>query len=167
METLSDAVTEVMTARRSFSNNIMLSHTLGEAVDLETTPRECYWIEPRHGLLVHANHFISPAARARVHDTGLAVTPDSLWRERRVRDALSAVPVTPQTMLAALRDDHGTPHSVCRPPTRGPGGDQVSTVASVVMDVNAGRMFVVPTPYRQQDVHEYALPDQPSGESNR
>lgn len=155
---LADAVTEVMTAKRSFSNNIMISHVLGEAVDLETTPEEAYWIEPQDGLLVHANHFASPSARARVHDTELAVTPDSLWRERRVREALSREPVTVDTMLAALRDDHGTPHSVCRPPTRGPGGDAVSTVASIVMDVTAGRMRVVPTPYQQSEAFDYAMP---------
>lgn len=154
-----DALGTVLETKRSFSNNIMVSHRMGEAVNLETTPREVYWMTPTDGLMVHANHFVTPSARARVHDTGLGVSPDSLYRDRRLDRLLRARlgHITEAGMLAALRDDHGSPHAVNRPPARGPGGDSVSTVASVVMNVTRGRMWITPTPYQQDDTHEYAL----------
>ncbi len=34
-------------------------------------------LQPDNGLLVHGNHFESPAALAKLKDTGLPTTPDS------------------------------------------------------------------------------------------
>jgi isopenicillin-N N-acyltransferase-like protein len=146
-------------ASRSFSNNIMISDARGIAVDLETTPREVYWLGAENGLLVHANHFVSPAGRARVHDTGLAVTADSLYRDVRVWSHLAARRgrITEGVMIAALADDFASPALVNRPPTTGPGGDDVSTVATIVMNVTERTMTVVPTPYAQSEGRTYRL----------
>lgn len=156
---LAEAAGTLLGAPRSFSNNLMLSDARGLALDLETTPREAHWLKPEDGLLVHANHFVSPGARARLHDTGLTVTPDSLYRDDRVRAALDRRrgAITVQTMLDAFADDFGSPASVNRPPTTGPGGGEVSTVACIVMDVTDRTMTVVPTPYARSEATTYRL----------
>ena len=156
---LASAARILLAAPRSFSNNLMLSDDAGLALDLETTPREAHWIKPEAGLLVHANHFTSPGARARLHDTGLHVTPDSLDREDRMREALArqSGAITIDTMCRALADDFAAPASVNRPPTPGPGGENVSTVASIVMDVTGRTMTVVPTPYENAESTTYTL----------
>lgn len=156
---LSQAVNVMLTAKRSFSNNIMISDSEGAAVNIETTPQEVFWLMEENGLLVHANHFVSAAALARVRDTGLLVTPDSLYRDRRVRAALSKLhgKITEQTLIDALADRFGTPASVNRPPTKGPGGEEISTVASIVMNTTQRTMTVVPTPYKQSESRIYRL----------
>lgn len=150
--TLHEAVGEVLNSPRSFCNNMMISDAQGEAVDLETTPEECFWELPEQGLLVHANHFRTQAARAKVKDTGLMASPDSIYRDRRVEQHLRqrAGHVTREDLQAAFADTYGQPRGVCRSPTpetneRAP----TSTVASLVMDTTAGHMWVARAPYEQ------------------
>jgi isopenicillin-N N-acyltransferase like protein len=120
---LGPAVQVVLQAQRAFSNNLMLSHSGGEAIDLEATPDEVFWMAPRDGLLVHANHFVTEAARAKVLDTGLRTNGDSLYRDRRVRSYLERAHgrITVDTFKAVFQDRYGTPRAVCRTATRGPG----------------------------------------------
>ena len=100
------------------SNNIMLSHAGGAAVDIESAPDESFLIQPDQGLLVHANHFESPAALAKLRDTGLPSTPDSAYRAQRVRGHLApkrgAIGI--DDLKAAFFDDFASPYAVCRPP---------------------------------------------------
>lgn len=150
--TLFGAVGEVLNSPRSFCNNMMISDAAGEAVDLETTPEEAFWELPEQGLLVHSNHFRTQAARARVKDTGLMASPDSIYRDRRVEAHLRqrAGQVTQGDLQAAFADTYGAPRGVCRSPTpetneRAP----TSTVASLIMDTTAGHMWLARAPYDQ------------------
>lgn len=156
---LAAAMAEVMQAQRGFSNNIMLSHEGGEAIDLETTPEDVFWIEPRNDLLVHANHFAAPDARARVRDVALLESPDTIYRAGRVRRLLESVRgrIDVATVRTALQDRYGWPRAVCRAPAQGPGGRSSSTVATIVMDVTAKRMWAAPRPYLDHSFTEYRL----------
>lgn len=158
---LATAMAEVMRAPRGFSNNMMLSQEGGEAFNLETTPDDVFWIEPERDLLVHANHFAAPAARARLRDIAVLESPDTLYRERRVRQFLEPAHgrIDVVTIKAALQDRYGWPRSVCRAPVHGPGGRSSSTVATIVMDVTARRMWVAPRPYLPHTFTEYRLDD--------
>ena len=150
--TLHDAVGTVLNSPRSFCNNMMISDAGGEAVDLETTPEEAFWELPEQGLLVHANHFRTQAARARVRDTGLMASPDSIYRDRRVEAHLRqrAGHVTPGDLQEAFADTYGAPHGVCRSPTPDTGERApTSTVASLVMDTTAGHMWLARAPYEK------------------
>lgn len=158
---IATAAEHILIAPRSFSNNIMLSDAGGIGLNFETTPKEYYWSKPEDDLLVHANHFTSPAGRSRVFDTGVVLSADSLYREDRVRDILSKAKgeITIKTMLNALADDFGSPFSVNRPPSAGLVDSHVATVASIVMDVTARTMTVVAIPYAQSTSTTYALID--------
>jgi isopenicillin-N N-acyltransferase-like protein len=156
---LGEAIRAVYDAPRSFSNNLMISQRDGEAVDLEATPGEVFWILPERGLLVHANHFTSVGALAKVHDRGLETNADSLYRDRRVRACLSsrAGRLEPDDFKTAFADRYGTPRAVCRSPVLGPGGKSSSTVATIVMDTTAGRMWIAKRPYDEPVFREYAM----------
>lgn len=156
---LGDAVQSVMKAPRAFSNNLMVSHAGGEAVNLETTPDEVFWMLPDDGLLVHANHFVTQAARAKVRDTSLPTNGDSIYRDRRVRAYLERASgrITVATLKEAFQDRYGSPRAVCRTPTRGPGGRISSTVATVIMDTADGTMWIAPRPYGPHSFTEYRL----------
>ncbi len=77
-----------MTSQLGFSNNMMISDAGNEAISLEVTPVETFWVAPEAGLLVHANHFVAPSARAKVRDLSLLTNTDSLYRDARVRQHL-------------------------------------------------------------------------------
>ena len=156
---LGDAVQTVMKSPRAFSNNLMVSQSGGEAVNLETTPDEVFWMLPEQDLLVHANHFVTQAARAKVRDTSLPMNGDSLYRDRRVRAHLERAHgrITVETFKEAFQDRYGSPRAVCRTATVGPGGRISSTVATIIMDPAEGRMWIAPRPYGPHAFTEYQL----------
>ncbi|MBA3593784.1 MAG: C45 family peptidase [Pseudomonadota bacterium] len=158
-ELYADALGVVCRTARSISNNMIVTHAEGEAVSLETCPDQVFWQQPEAGLLVHANHFKTSAALARVVDRSLETTPDSLYRDRRVTEALRARTgdLTEQDVLDALQDRFGAPRAVCRSPSAGPGGASSATVATIVMDPAARKMRIAPAPFKAHRFTEYSL----------
>ncbi len=154
-----DAIGVVCRTARTISNNMMVSHAEGEAVSLETTPQQVFWQLPEAGLLVHANHFKTPGALARVVDRSLETTPDSLYRDRRVTEQLAANAghLTEQHVIDALQDRFGAPRAVCRSPSAGPGGASAATVATIVIDPTARKMRIAPAPFLPHRFTEYSL----------
>ena len=144
---------------KSASNNLMLSQADGFAVDIECAPDESFCIHPERGMLVHANHWQSPAALAKLRDTGLATTPDSIYRDQRVRAALHQRDgrITMDDVRAALFDDWQSPWSVCRPPRMNLGGNVSATVAMVLMRPGAGEMEIAPLPALNRKFARYSL----------
>jgi isopenicillin-N N-acyltransferase-like protein len=110
-------------------------------------------------LLVHANHFASIGAQAKMIDLGLHVTPDSLHREERVRAMLSARlgSIDIPDLKTVFADRRGAPHAVCRSPVLGPGGGTSSTVATIIMDVTQRRALIAVAPYRGAEFWQYDL----------
>ena len=144
---------------RACSNNLMLSHADGEAIDLECAPDEVFWIAPQDGLLVHANHFVSPVARAKLVDTGLATFPDSLYRDRRVGASLAphVGGITVEHVKAALFDEFGAPDAVLRSPKPASFDSISATVATIVMQPGSNSMLVARKPYESRAFREYRL----------
>lgn len=147
--TLAGAIDAVLNAEISFSHSLTISHPGGSAVTLETTTQDAYWLQPEHGLLVHANHFKCPVARAQVHDIGLRRCPESLYRDQRVLDGLLAKvgDITLDDMKTVFADTFGSPDAVLRSPKARPGGNLSGTVATLIMDTTARRMWLAPRPY--------------------
>lgn len=155
-----DALAAVMWPPRAFSNNMMISIAGGEAVCLESTPEEVFWVWPQDGLLVHSNHFLCPAAKSKYKDLQAASSPDTLYRNRRVDSALRSRlgDITVEDMKAALFDDFETPRAVCRPPVpTGLQNNMTMTVAMIIMDLTDQTMWVCPAPYKNKEFTEYKL----------
>lgn len=146
---LAPAIRLICITPKSGSNNIAVSDSGGGLVfDFECAPDEAFRVEPQEGILVHANHWQSSVALAKLREEGLAASPDSLCRERRVRKLLAGRehPLTVADIKAILRDDWGTPWSVCRPPRLGPDGTMSATVATLIMQPAIGSMEVAMLP---------------------
>lgn len=144
---------------RYCSNNLMLSDAAGEAVDLECAPDEIFWITPTDGLLVHANHWVSPVAQAKVRDLGLRNSPDSIYRQRRVFASLQAKAgrIGLEDIKSALFDVFGAPHAVLRSPKPGSFDSISATVATTIMDPGAGTMWIARKPYQDKTFTAYHL----------
>ena len=155
---LGPAIETVLKAERGSSINFLISHREGEAIDLEATPDQVFWLTPEDDLLVHANHFVSTPARvARARPR----TPD----ERRL--PLSGQPRAPLPdagIAAESRSPRSRPRSRiasarrarCAAP-RSPAKSS-ATVATIIMDTTAQIMWVAPRPYGPHKFTEYRLP---------
>ena len=158
-ENFHDGLSAVIGSERSFSINVMVSHGDGEAVNFETTPEKLFWLRAENDLIVHSNHFLSQGAIATYQDMALQVTPDTLYRDVRVRRSLETRlgRLTIDDFKEAFADKWGAPYSVCRSPAKGPGGDSSATLATVIMDVTAGEMFVASKPYDKPQFQSFSL----------
>jgi isopenicillin-N N-acyltransferase-like protein len=159
------AIQTIYATPKTVSNNIMLSHAGGAALDIESAPDESFLVQPSGGLLVHANHFENTAALAKLKDTGLPSTPDSAYRAERVRNALarSRGRITLDNLKTAFFDDFATPYSVCRPPRPAASGDNLSaTVMMIVMKPAEGWMEICPLPALNHQFTRYTLNQAPA-----
>jgi isopenicillin-N N-acyltransferase like protein len=156
---LAPAMKAVYATPKSASNNMMVSHCAGVCIDFECAPDETFQLHPERGLLVHANHFVSPVALSKLKEMGLFGAGDSLYRDIRVRDLLlpHLGKVTIAHVKAALADDFGTPFSVCRPVRVNPDNNLSATVAMVVMQPELGIMEVAPLPAQGCHFTTYTL----------
>ncbi|QKJ86909.1 peptidase C45 [Paramixta manurensis] len=152
------AMRVVATTPKSCSNNMILSTKEGFAIDFECAPDECFTLYPQEGLLVHANHWESLAARCKVREEGIEASPDSLYRSWRVSQLLAKTALPDEeTMKQAFFDDFGAPYSVCRPPRPGFSSDLSATVAMIVMTPADGVMDVAPLPAINKTFTRYSL----------
>ncbi len=94
-------------------------------------------LSARTGMIVHANHWVSPVALAKLKDAGLL--GDSFYRDWRVQKLLvTAGKISPDDLKAAFFDDFAAPFAVCRPVLPNSAGDLSATVAMIIMDSTAG-----------------------------
>ncbi|WBV45012.1 C45 family peptidase [Pseudoroseomonas cervicalis] len=144
---------------KSASNNLMLSHVDGFALDIECAPDESFLVQPEAGMLVHANHWQSPVALSKLREAGVESTPDSLYRDLRVRQILESHrgALGIEAMREALFDDWQSPWSVCRPPRMNLGGNLSATVAMILMVPAEGRMEIAPLPALNRHFTRYDL----------
>lgn len=158
------AVRAVAATPKACSNNMMLSTAEGFAIDFECAPDEVFPIYPTDGMIVHANHWVSPVALAKLKDVGLL--GDSFYRDWRVRKLLDQTSletgkVSPDDLKAAFFDDFAAPFAVCRPVLPNSAGDLSATVAMIIMDPASGTMDVAPLPAHCRDFTRYSLRDVP------
>lgn len=158
-EHLALAMRAVYTTRKSASNNMIVSHAQGVAIDFECAPDESFQVHAQQGLLVHANHWVSPVALAKLTDTGILATPDSLYRDLRVRGLLEPHlgRIGAAQVKAALFDDFASPWSVCRPPRPSLSDNLSATVAMIVMEPAAGVMEVAMLPALNREFSRFTL----------
>lgn len=158
------AVRAVATTPKACSNNMMISTVEGFAVDFECAPDEAFPLYPADGLIVHANHWVSPVALAKLKDTGLTSVPESVYRDWRVRKLLDEAgdKLSAADLKNAFFDDFLSPHAVCRPPRPSMSGNLSATVAMVIMDPAAGTMEVAPLPAINRNFTRYGMTGEPA-----
>ena len=156
---LANAVHTIMSTPKLGSNHMAVSHCGGEAFGFECAPDDTFWIAPDRGVYVHANHWIADSARAQVKDTGLAETPCSIYRDKRVRDQLSPKrgKLTLDDFRSAFFDDWGSPWSVCRPPRLNTRGVNTATTAMILMRPGEGHLEACPMPSLNRRFTTYSL----------
>ena len=158
-EHLAMAMRTVYCTPKSASNNLMISHAAGFALNFECAPDESFLLHPQDDLLVHANHFQSPVALGKLKDTGINTMPDSLYRDVRVRTLLEVNRgrLTLEHLREAFFDDFATPWSVCRPPRLTVESNLSATVAMILMDPARGHLEIAPLPALNRHFTAYSI----------
>jgi isopenicillin-N N-acyltransferase-like protein len=159
-ENVSDAISALQAGFRSSSANYLLAHRDGIVIDVEASPGDfsrLYLLYPgADGIILHTNHFL--AGRFTGRDVSVWAMPDSPVRLQRLRAGVQAAPDHSLATFRALLSDHANyPSGVCcHPDPRVPRYDQGMTAASVLMDLEARRMWIsdgnpCTAPYRALD----------------
>lgn len=156
------ALRAVYVTRKSASNNMIVSHAQGLAIDFECAPDETFQVHAEGGLLVHANHWQSAVALSKLRETGIEAVPDSLYRDLRVRQLLrarlqAAGRLGQADVKAALFDRFGGDWAVCRPPRLNLANNLSASVAMVVMTPALGQMQVAMLPALNRQFSTYTL----------
>ncbi len=153
------AMKDVASTPKSCSNNIMLGMAQGFGIDYECTTDESFAVYPGDdNLIVHANHWVNDVALCKLRDLGRRNSPESQYRDWRVRKLLNHKDaLTRDDMKRALFDDFGTPYAVCRPPRPGSHGTRSATVAMIVMEPALGVMEAAPLPALNRTFTQYSL----------
>jgi isopenicillin-N N-acyltransferase like protein len=160
-ETVSEALTALQEGFRSSSANYLITHESGVAVNVEAAPGDfsrLYFVfpDPGNGVLLHTNHFV--ADRFDRLDVSVWAMPSSPVRLQRLLAGVGAMPDRTIDAFRSLLSDHADyPASICcHPELRAEPLDQAKTVTSVLMDLNARRMWIADgnpctKPYRELD----------------
>ena len=104
-------------------------------------------------------NWASPAAQAKLRDTGLGTTVDSLYRQRRTEAALQRLGgrVSIDAVKQALADEYGKPDSVLRPPKPATFSAISATVCTTIMLPGKGEMSIARKPWVERTFHRYSL----------
>jgi len=156
--TVTEALKVLQAGTRSSSANYLIAQASGAALNVEAAPGDftrLYPLFPDQGLLLHTNHFLSP----RLHpvDVSLWAMPDSAVRLQRLRAGATGS-ATLAGFRALLADHADHPFSICsHPDPRDHPLEQGATIASVLMDLNARRLWLATgnpcqAPYEELDV---------------
>jgi isopenicillin-N N-acyltransferase-like protein len=163
-ETISDALAAIQRRPRSSSANYLIAHEDRFAVDVEAAPGDfsrLFLLFPQNGILLHTNHYVSQAFDLK--DVTLWLLPDSVFRLERLR-AVAAAGVgelSIKGLKSALADHSNYPHSLCcHPDLRLEPHERAASVASVLMDLDARRLWVADGnpcthPYRELDYSDF------------
>ncbi|MEV0291836.1 C45 family peptidase [Kribbella sp. NPDC050820] len=146
-----EALKAIFDARQTLSSNLLLTHSDGFAIDVETTPGRNAWMYPTDGLLVHGNHF-QAFVPPQLENTYQPFSVDSLYRVPRVETGLDRIrrEGTTEEHLAQLvrttmSDHFGHPDAVCQHvDPRRHELDRYATIVSSLVDLTTGTYRLTP-----------------------
>jgi isopenicillin-N N-acyltransferase-like protein len=139
---LEGAVAAVRRAERAIPANIILATPQGPA-DLEVTIDAVHVLrDAGSGLVTHTNHCLHPDLASINEDFPELI--ESGPRKRRIDALLAAAPrpLGLEDLQRALRDHQGYPRSICRHVNDHPTTGFWSSVFSVIIEADAGRLHL-------------------------
>ncbi len=151
-ERMGDAIRKIVSQDRGSTNNCLIAHRDGVAMDFEMAPNQWDFIYPEKGVLVHTNHFTSE--RLKPLDINVVQYPDTLLRFGRARQKLMerAGKIAIEDFKEIFRDHSNHPNSICRhPDERDPELEHTQTVASIIMNLTQKEVHIAPGPPCQND----------------
>jgi len=141
-----DALTPIVSTKRTCSGNFVIGGAQGEIIDFETSPNHITYINPVNGIVTHSNHFMGSGHGESQMEK---VSPGTLFRASRMRRLLErgGKQIDVATMTAAMSDHFSEPHSLCRhPDPRQAEAKQTMTTGAVLINLESRVMHVADGP---------------------
>jgi isopenicillin-N N-acyltransferase-like protein len=141
-------VAEAIAMARAFdygaSSNVLCADASGEAANLELSPAGLQVVQGEGGALCHTNHFLSSdGARGQAALAPSLSSVPRLTRARGLVENRGGIGIA--ELKRILRDESDGLLSICRRPDPSlPAEARIESVASVVMELAAGRMHIAP-----------------------
>ena len=148
--TLVEAAQAAVGTKRACSANFLIGRAGGgdhSVVDLEAAPEVEHGLVPEKGFLAHTNHFLDPDTIGVVQPLG-EDAPSTYQRLARINALVRARldgggRIGINELQAVLADHDGEPYSICRHASLvRPEHERYATVASAIIDVDAGELFL-------------------------
>jgi len=152
---------EAMDVLRTTSRGVGYIHIADESgfmSGIESVYDDYALIEPKDGVLVHANHYETD--KFKKTDGAAVYIQDSFGRAGRLRELIAKAygSITPESMMEFLADHKGYPKSVCtHVDTSMSSAMPALSRASFIMVPGEGRMFISTGPPCEHDYIEYIL----------
>jgi isopenicillin-N N-acyltransferase-like protein len=158
-ENIGKAIGAIATAKRSgCAVNTLLGSRQGDIVDIEVTPDDLGILYPRHGYLVHSNHFYTE--RFKKYDMIGSLYPDSIVRSHRLSTLMEKHlgSLSVDVMKELLQDHNNYPQSICRhTDVAMPPEPQWKTVASIISYPKEEKMYIAYGNPCEREYVEYGL----------
>lgn len=155
---LGDAVEAVSGVTRAGSGNFLVGTAEGELLNVEAAPGDFGVLLPEEGFLAHTNHFLSPNLLGNVRDHGKSLLPDTFHRLSRINSLLRQAggAITIEASQSFLSDHRSAPDSICRhEDPLDPEGHRLASVYSVIMDLEAGTLWLSDSNPCSSEFHPY------------
>lgn len=138
-----DGAAQIITGTpRACSANFLIAQAPDQVLNIEAAPHSTATSRCANGCLIHANHFVAPAALG-VSEPPVEKNAHSYWRHTRLQRLLAAQrPLSLAHIQAALRDHEHHPYSVCfHIDPEEPPEEHYLTLTSVIMDLHTGELL--------------------------
>jgi len=160
-ETIDAAAAVAERAERAASINFMIASRCGAAGALELSPVDVKLIGPNAARLSHTNVFYGLDPARGFVDRLAGRYPQFCDRDRRAVELIENGALGVAQLQQMLRDHANRPESVCRhaedQKLEKPTDIPLQTIASVVMDLDDGRMLLADGPPCCTEYHEHVL----------
>lgn len=160
-ESLEQVEARLNQAQRTASVNFTVASSSGAVGAVEVTPKDVKVVTPKRGRVSHGNVFAGLSAERGVEDRLAAMFPQFCDRAQRAEELIQEDGVSVERLKAVLVDHENRPESICRHWEDAPPGTSegllLETVASVIMDLNEGKLWVTSGPPCQNAYDEHVL----------
>lgn len=148
-------------AERTASINFTMASSGGEVGAVEVTPKDVKVVAPTRGRVSHGNVFAGLSPERDIEDRLAILYPQFCDRAARAEELVQKEGVSVERLMAVLVDHENRPESICRhwedAPPETSEGLLLETVASVIMDLNDGKLWVTAGPPCQGEYDEHVL----------
>jgi isopenicillin-N N-acyltransferase-like protein len=142
----------LLTTKRSVSNNMLLASKDGRAVDIEAHPNGCDILEPKDGILTHANHFVANPRRNALEESPRGDRLKRLLRKRRGDLDVDSIKM-------CMCDHENYPKAICRHPSEVdiPLDHRGITVACMIVDFGENAAHICQGPPCEGEFVKYSM----------
>ncbi len=143
---------------RSCTANFILGHSPSRAVDIELAPDSLRLIDPKNGVLAHANHLVDPK-EVGVEEPENPRRHLTEFRHSQMEELLNEqIPLNVEKMQAILKDHEHQPQSLCRHRDYSlPDSQHTITKTAMIMDLVERKMWVTNGQPCKEEFEEFVL----------